>query len=255
MPLPQRPPVRIQRPPSRLRMLLHRVLKSAALLAALLALGLVSGYVAMEVAMEKDRVEVPRVTGLDTEGASELLKESSLAPRVVAEEFNAKVPKGHISTQRPVAGTRAKLGSEVRLILSRGTDQLEVPSLSGVGFPQAQRMLAEAGLTLGRVLRIHDDGHLQETIIAQDPPAGAAATRGATVTVLVSSGSWEEDVTLPDLRGRDVVSALNLLKELQVEARVSFERAASRQGHVIAQTPAPGDTVKVGGQVQLVVGE
>jgi beta-lactam-binding protein with PASTA domain len=255
MPVPQRPPVRIQRPPSRLRILLHGLLKWAALLSALLALGLVSGYVAMEVTMEKDRVEVPRVTGLDTAGAGELLKESELVPRVVAEEFNAKVPKGHVSAQRPVAGTRAKRGSEVRLILSRGTDQLEVPSLSGVGFPQAQRMLAEAGLTLGRVLRIHDDGHLQDTIIAQDPPPGAAATRGATVTVLVSAGSWEEDVTLPDMRGRDVVSALNLLKELQVEGRVTFERAASREGRVISQTPAPGETVKAGGQVQIVVGD
>ena len=82
-----------------------------------------------------------------------------------------------------------------------------------------------------------------------------AAENGGAVSVLVSAGPWEEDVTLPDLRGRDLVSALNLLKELQLEARVTFERAAAREGHVSAQTPAPGSTLKVGGQVQLVVGE
>ncbi len=245
----------IQRRPSRLRIFLHGLVKSAAILAALLALGLVSGYVAMELAMEKDRVEVPRVAGLDVEGADELLRESSLTGRVVAEEFNAKVPKGYVSAQRPLAGTRAKLGSEVRLILSRGTDQLEVPNLGGLGFAQAQRVLAEAGLTLGRVLRIHDEAHPQETVIAQDPPAGTSTIRGASLTLLVSLGPREEDVTLPDMRGRDLVSAVNLLKELQLEPRVSYERAASREGRVIDQTPAPGGTLKVGGQVQLVVGE
>ncbi len=243
------------RPPSRLRMFLHGLLKSLAILSGLLALGLVSAYVAMVLSMEQDRVEVPRVIGLDAAGAGELLKEASLTGRVVAEEFNPKVPKGHVSAQRPLAGTRAKLGTEVRLILSRGTDQLDVPNLGGVSFPQAQRLLAEAGLTLGRILRIHDDGHPQDTVIAQDPPAGASAIRGGAVSVLVSTGPWEEDVTLPDLRGRDLVSALNLLKELGLEARVSFERAASREGHVSAQTPAPGSTLKVRGEVQLVVGE
>ncbi len=236
-------------------MFLHGLLMSLAILSGLLALGLVSAYVAMVLSMEQDRVEVPRVIGLDAEGAGELLKEASLTARVVAEEFNPKVPKGRVSAQRPLAGTRAKLGTEVRLILSRGTDQLDVPNLGGVSFPQAQRLLAEAGLVLGRVLRIHDDGHPQDTVIAQDPPAGASAIRGGAVSVLVSAGPWEEDVTLPDLRGRDLVSALNLLKELGLEGRVTFERAASREGHVSAQAPAPGSTLKVGGEVQLVVGE
>ena len=62
-------------------------------------------------------------------------------------------------------------------------------------------------------------------------------------------------MTLPDLLGRDLVSALNLLKELQLEARVSFERPASRAGHVMAQMPIPGSTVKVGSVVEIEVGE
>ncbi len=248
-------PRRPLRPPSRSRVFLYKLVKGIALLAALLALGLVSTLVAMELAMEKDRVEVPRVIGMDAKAAGELLTEASLASRVVADEFNAKVPKGHVSAQRPVAGTRAKLGTEIRLILSRGTDQQEVPKLGGVSLPQAQRILAEAGLTLGPILRIHAEGRSQETVIAQDPPAGAAATRGAPISLLVSLGPWEENVTLPDLLGRDLVSALNLLKELQLEARVSFERPASRVGHVVGQIPIPGSTVKVGSLVELEVGE
>lgn len=241
--------------PSRLRRIVVGLVKTLAILSGLMALGLVSGFIAMQFAMEKDRVDVPRVIGLDSVAAGELLKERGLTPRVIAEEFSAKIAKGHVSSQRPPSGTRAKIGGEVRLILSRGTDQLEVPSVAGDSLPQAQRVLAEAGLTLGRVLRIHSDVHAAETVIAQDPPAGSAATRGATITLLQSLGPWEELVSMPDLRGREVVTALNLLKELQVEARLDFQQAASREGHVVSQDPPAGSKVKVGSRVQIVVGE
>lgn len=236
-------------------MLLHGLLQISSTVTGLIALALLSGYVAMELAMDKDRVEVPRTVGLDSVAASKLIEEVGLAPQVIAEEFSAKISKGHVATQRPPVGTRVKLGSQVRLILSRGTDQLEVPNVAGDSLPQAQRVLAETGLTLGSVTQIHSDVHAQETIIAQDPPAGSTATRGSAVTLLQSLGPWEETITLPDLLGREFVTAINLLKELQLEARVSFEKAASREGHVVAQIPPPGSKARVGSQVQITVGE
>jgi serine/threonine-protein kinase len=236
-------------------MLVAGVVKVLAIGVALVALALVSSYVAMHLVMEKDRVEVPRVVGLDSVAASALLKEVGLAPRVVAEEFSAKIPKGRVTSQRPVRGTRAKLGSEVRLILSRGSDQLEVPNVTGSALPQAQRVLVEAGLNVGRVLQIHSDAHPREAIIAQDPPARASAIRGGKVNLLQSLGPWEEALTMPELRGREMVTALNLLKELQLEVRLSFERSVSPRGQVVAQDPPPGGKVKVGDQVQLTIGE
>jgi beta-lactam-binding protein with PASTA domain len=246
---------RHRREPSRLYRFTVSLARTAAILAGLFALGLVSAYVAMQLVMEKDRVEVPPVVGVDSIAAGQLIREAGLTPRIAAEEFSDKVPKGHVATQRPRGGTRAKIGSEVRLFLSRGTDQLEIPNVAGGTLPQAQRSLAEAGLTLGKVTAIHSDAHARETIIAQDPPAGAPAIRGATVRLLQSLGPWEEVVTMPDLRGREMVTAVNLLRELQVEARVSFESSVSRQGQVIAQDPPPGARVKVGGQVRITVGD
>jgi len=246
---------RHRREPSRLYRLTFSLVKAAAILAGLFALGLVSAYVAMQLVMDKDRVEVPRVVGVDSVAAGQLIREAGLTPRVVAEEFSDKIPKGRVTTQRPSGGARGKVGSEVRLFLSRGTDQLEVPNLAGITLPQAQRLLAEAGLVLGPVTVIHSDAHARETIIAQDPPVGAPAIRGTTVRLLQSLGPWEEMVTMPDLRGREMVTAVNLLRELQVEARVSFESSVSRQGQVIAQDPPPGARVKVGGQVRITVGD
>jgi serine/threonine-protein kinase len=241
--------------PSRLYRFTVGMVKSAAILMGLFSLGLTSAYVAMQIVMESDRVEVPRVVGLDSTAASELIKEAGLAPRVVAEEFSYKIPKRHVTTQRPSGGNRAKLGSEVRLFISRGTDQIEVPNVAGGTLVQAQRAFAEAGLILGPVTRIHSDAHAHDLIIAQDPPAGASAVRSTPVKLLLSLGPFEVMVTMPDVRGREMVTAINLLRELQLETRISFDRSASQQGHVIAQDPPPGARVKVGGQVQLTIGD
>ncbi len=241
--------------PSRLRRFAYRLLKAAAILTSFTALGLVSFAVAMYLSMEPDKVEVPNVVGLDSVAAGALLREAGLTPHVAAEEFSSTIPKGHITQQRPPRGMRVKADSEVRLFVSRGTDRLAVPNVAGMDLSQAKQVLAEAGLTLGPITEIHSEVHARGLVIAQDPPEGAMAIRGETVHLLESVGPWEDMVTVPDLLGRETVTALNLLKELQLEVRMGFERAPSREGRVIAQDPPPGGQVKVGGQVRIVVGE
>jgi len=244
-----------RRVPSRLLQYVTRLVKGLAVLAGLLALGLVSAYVAMDVVLEKNRVEVPRLVGLDSVAATALAKEAGLNPRLAAEEFSEHIPKGHVTRQRPARGTRVEPASEVRLFLSRGTDRVEVPDVAGTSLPQAQRTLGEAGLSLGHVTKVHSDLHPHDTILAQDPSPGATTIRGAAVALLQSVGPWEEILTMPDLVGRDTVTAMNLLRELQVEAQLSFETTISGKNHVVAQDPPPGRPVKVGDRVLLTIGE
>jgi len=243
-----------RRRPSRLSLLLVRLVRAAAICMGLVALGLTSAFVSMQMAMETNRIEVPRVVGLGATAAGTLLREAGVTSRVVAEEFSDTIAKGHVSSQRPVSGARVQPGSEVRLLISRGTDQLSIPDLAGHTLPQAQRILSEAGLTPGPVTRIHSNAHPREAIIAQDPPAGASALRGTTVRLLQSLGPWEDVMIMPDLVGRDMVTAMNLVRELQVEARVGFEREVSRRGRVVAQDPPAGATIKAGQHVSITIG-
>jgi serine/threonine-protein kinase len=234
---------------------LYRLIRAAAVCAGLAAVAAVSGYAAMLWFLEADKVEVPRVIGLDSVAAEALIAEVGLAPRVITEEFSTVIPKGHVARQRPAQGTRLKLGGEVRLIVSRGSDQLTAPDLSGLTPAQAGRVLAEAGLVFGPVISIHSDAHRRDTIIAQEPPGGAPVIRGATIRLLESLGPLEDIVVVPDLRGREMVVAVNLLKELQLEARLSFYESIAQGGFVIEQDPAPGTQIKVGGQVQITIGD
>ncbi len=233
----------------------YRLVRGLALLVGIVALGLLSGYIAMRWSLEPNRVEVARVVGLESVAASELLKEGGLVPRVVAEDFHARIPKGHVVSQRPPGGTRAKIGSEVRLIVSRGTDQISVPNVAGQTLPQAQRTLSESGLSTGQVSRIRSDAHPRDQIIAQEPEPGTQVVRGTAVYLLQSLGPHEGTMTMPDLRGRELVSAVNLLKDLQLEAVVVFQAAPERQGRVVEQEPGPGERVSVGTKVRISVAE
>ncbi len=233
----------------------YRLVRGVALLVAVVALGLLSAYVAMRWSLEPNRVEVARVVGLESVAASELLKEAGLVPRVVAEDFHTRIPKGHVISQRPPGGTRAKVGAEVRLIVSRGTDQITVPNVAGQTLPQAQRTLSEAGLSTGQVGRIRSEAHPRDQIIAQDPEPGSQVIRGTAVNLLQSLGPHEGTVAMPDLKGRELVSAVNLLKDLQLEAVVVFQAAPARQGRVVDQEPGPGERVSVGSKVRVSVAE
>ncbi|HTX52067.1 MAG TPA: PASTA domain-containing protein [Candidatus Baltobacteraceae bacterium] len=232
----------------------YRIVRACAIAFGLCALAALAGEATMLWMLESDRIEVPRVIGLDSVAATTLLQEVGLQPKVVAEEFSEKIPKGSVTAERPPHGSRVTLGSEVRLFVSRGTDLLAVPKLAGSTVAQATRALAEAGLDLGPVTFIHSDLHPKDIIMAQDPPQGATAARGTAVRVLQSLGPWDDQVAMPDLRGREALVAVNLLKELQVEARISFQPSPAKD-RVIAQDPAPGAPVKPGVPVELVVGE
>lgn len=234
---------------------LYRLVRAVAVCVGLAAVAAVSAYAAMLWFLEADKIDVPRVVGLDTVAAEALVTEVGLNPRVIADEFSTTIPKGHVTRQRPPQGTRLPLGGEVRLIVSRGSDQLAAPDLSGLTAAQADRVLAEAGLVFGPVTSIHSDAHRRDTIIAQEPSAGTTVTRGATIRLLESLGPLEDIVVVPDLRGREMVVALNLLKELQLEARMSFVESIAQGGHVLEQDPSPGAQVKVGGQVQITIGD
>jgi hypothetical protein len=78
---------------------LYRLLRAVAIAFGLAALATLAGYIAMHRVMEEDRMEVPRVIGLDSVAAEALVKEAGLTPRVVAEES----PRGAL----PARGRRA----------------------------------------------------------------------------------------------------------------------------------------------------
>jgi len=252
-PLPPAPPAQRAGTPG--HGLFRGALRGAGFGALLLAVVWGAGQVAMRLAREKGRVDLPRVVGMESVAAIELLKERGLVPKVVTEEYSNRVGRGRIASQQPTGAMRVKPGAEVRLIVSRGPDTAAMPDLAGLPLPEAQRALAEQGLRVGTVTEVGVEHPPPGVVIAHEPPAGEPAQRGAGVHVLRNAGRAEEVGTMPDLVGQPVRGALAKLQGLGVEARLSFEKAERLRDSVLRQEPPAGGPLKRGQRAILVVGQ
>jgi eukaryotic-like serine/threonine-protein kinase len=220
----------------------------------LLVLSVASGYIAMNLTLEQDRIDVPVVIGLDLKEASRQIREVGLKPRMAGEEYHVAFPKGTVVRQSPSGGSRIRKNQEVRLTISKGSDETLAPDLVGRSLSRAQRLLAEEGLLLGSTAKVHTSLPADE-VVAQDPPAGFPVRRGSVVNLLISLGEEERFFVMPNLVGQREEEAIAILREMGLEPQVTYESSDGLPRRVILQEPSFGTRIKEKEQVTLVVAQ
>jgi eukaryotic-like serine/threonine-protein kinase len=170
---------------------------------------------------------------------------------------------GVVLATDPAAGQTLRPGREVRLSVALPAGQLaptDVPRLvRPVVGRHGDRFLERAGLALGRIVRIHVDAP-DGVVLAQAPPAGSRAGRGAAVDVVVSLGPKPRLTFLPDLVGlpldeaRALAAIAGLTPSQLVVERMPSEQAALDT--VLAQSLAPfRDVVVTDAVLRLIVAD
>jgi eukaryotic-like serine/threonine-protein kinase len=201
-------------------------------------------------------IEIPDVRGLTVAAARADLEELGF---IVDEEIvpDDTIDIGLVAGTRPPAGERLERGETVTLLVSAGPADIPVPPLEGLTLTEATARLHEAGLEVGDVRFEQSDTAPADTVIAQDPPAGALVTALTRVHLVVSGGS--DALTVPDVAGRTEQDAVFALQAAGFGAgQILIERRPSGtvlQGFVIETIPGPGAIVPITGTVTLVVSE
>jgi eukaryotic-like serine/threonine-protein kinase len=132
-------------------------------------------------------------------------------------------------------------------------DQLEselvaVPNLVGREEILAVNALIDKDL-VPDVKRVHDDEVPRGKVISQDPQPGDRVARDNQVELRVSLGPATTKV--PDVRGRTETDAVAILKDARLEANVRKVPSREPEGTIVAQDPAPDETVKIGTEVRI----
>jgi beta-lactam-binding protein with PASTA domain len=214
------------------------------LVAALAVLGVVGK---MYLDSRPARVSLPAVLDEPYETAKARLEllgfdvaKTTEASRTVAEDL--------VVRQDPAGNTEQREGSLVTLTISTGPAATRVPNLTGKSLSTAQKILSDAGLNLGRVVRI--DSRLQKSgrVVSSEPAAFADAHEGDTVDLTIASGR----IDLPDLVGKTEDQARDLLNSLGLIVSRTSEISDEFEGTVIRQEPLPGK-IEVGATVSIVV--
>lgn len=158
-----------------------------------------------------------------------------------------KAPKDTVVRQNPEGGQQAPSGSRIRLEVSSGPGNVEVPNLSSYQVSVAETLLQDRQLayTIERVESV-DIG--RDHVVGTEPKAGTVVKEGSSITLLVSSGK----VTVPNLLGYKESDARNELMKLGLTLNVTVVDGGGTPGSVIKHDYA-GTAVNQGSTVNATV--
>jgi serine/threonine-protein kinase len=198
----------------------------------------------------REQVAVPGVVGRSRDDAVAALTAANLEWRVV--EVNSPREVNTVTGQSPKAGTRVDEGSTVRINVSKGPREIEIPSVAGQPFESARATLLAAGFEVER--RDVDSDQPEGTVVGQQPSAGSLAGAGATVTLDVSTGP--QTIEVPRVESLDRATAAGTLEGSGFRVRVVQRDTTdpALDNLVLDQSPAGGTQAEAGTVVTIGVG-
>jgi serine/threonine-protein kinase len=195
-------------------------------------------------------VKVPNVTGLMYDEAEQRLAQAGFKAEQGEQRYNNSAPKMTVLEQTPPPGAREGLGNTITLTVSGGQRLVPVPTVTGMTQGDAQAILEKNGFDVGDVTEMQSN-YPRGTVIATRPAAGSQASVPSTIGLVMSSGA--ASIMMPDLMGRDIVDARQLLLQLGAK-NVQVERdpnGVGAVGAVISQSPVANTSFLPNSAVRL----
>lgn len=200
-----------------------------------------------------DQVEVPDVKGMTTEQASQAIKAAGFEVGNMESVYDTNTEAGHVISQNPKGGDKASKGSKINLVVSQGTEQVEVPDVTGKSLKDAQSALVKAGFAVGTTTEEYSDKVDEGNIISQDPQGGQNKAKGSSINLVVSKGA--ETVTVPNLIGLSVDQARTTasnygftISQTSKQSSNSFDKDT-----IMSQSPQAGSQAKKGSAIGYVI--
>lgn len=193
-------------------------------------------------------VEVISYEGWNVEEAIADLTLKNLPYAEPEYEYNSKVEKGKIISQKPSAGISILPGgmTKVELVVSSGMQEVVIPEDIKFGeYLDVEILLRDELKLKPREVAEYSDEVAQGRVIRTDPAMGTTVQVGTEVIIYKSLGPNFLDVVVPDLTGRTMDEAKNILLEKNLSiGRIFPEDRDGYKGTIINQVPRAGDTIK-----------
>ena len=133
-------------------------------------------------------VEIPDVQGMTVEQAQNALEDDGLeVEKKTKEETSDDVDEGKVIGTDPEIGESVKEGTKVTLIVSTGSEKIEIEDYTGEDVDDVKRELEDAGIRVVTEERdvASGDGVKENTIIDQDVEPGTKLGDGDTITLTI----------------------------------------------------------------------
>jgi serine/threonine-protein kinase len=220
--------------------------------AALLALMVLALVALMAYAFTRpEKVDVPKVTGLDLTKARERLDNAGFE-NVEVEREQSTAELDTVLRQDPDPGEEAAKEDTVTLAVSRGPGEVRVPSVRNLPEQRAFKELEKADL------KVTADAQPSSQIkkgfaVGTSPEEGTEVDRGSRVRLFISSGP--QKIIVPNVVGLSRESAESRLDREGLGVAVQMQQSEKPEGEVIAQSPREGTRLDPGGRVTITVSQ
>ena len=226
----------------------------AAILSALAVVSVIAFFVIRSILIVPE-VEVPNLLGKTEEEARKIAKEYGLLLSVKDRVYNSEFEEGLVFSQNEEAGEMVKENFPLEVLISKGTKEVEVPSLLGKYNVEVTTILKDLELKEGEVTSEYNDQVPSGKVIRQTPEAGKMVSMGTEVSYVLSKGPKVVYTTVPTLVGLTLESAKAKIQEKNLTiGEVKYDYSDEyEKNYVINQTLTPGAEVEEFTYVSIVV--
>jgi serine/threonine-protein kinase len=208
-------------------------------------------WAATQLGSTEAKVDVPNVVGKNLLVAISELQQNHLSWR--QERIASDRPVDSVIAQDPAANTQATKNTTVKLTVSAGAQQVQIPPDI-----RNKNALTVAGELQGLGFVVKSEPQSSDTVdkdlvIDSTPPPGQSAPKGSTVTLIVSSGS--APVAIPDVTGMTRDQAGQTLNQKGFKNIVPQNESSATipSGEVTRTDPPKGTQIPVDQQITLFV--
>ncbi len=199
-------------------------------------------------------VPMPNIVGMEYVKAADTLKELGLKINVRDHEFNPDVKKDCIIKQFEAENSSLKEGFTVDVIVSNGPEIVKIPNLIQKDLSEARIILDNKELQVGEIKYTYNDLP-SGMVVEQSPVAGSDSKKGIKVDLLVSQGQPIETVIMPNLVGKNINQAKNILSKNNLFlGDIKYNDSASYpKGIIMIQSIKKGKEIKEKSTVDIVI--
>ena len=176
-----------------------KIYKLAFFFLLILIIFFLSAVVSFRATISGEIATLPNLIGKTFEQVKSDLAAKKLNVVQSGYQLHPKIEKGLVIFQDPTSGSKLKLNSVVKVIISAGREKVLVPRFVRQNLLSVNPLINQAGLRKGKISYVFLPNQAAGRIVAQSPSQDQEVGRDSLISLLVSQGKEEEKYLMPDL--------------------------------------------------------
>lgn len=160
-----------------------------------------------------------------------------------------ELDEGRIIWQSIEPGTAFNKGDILKVKVSKGHEEVEVPHVSNINVELAREQLTQRGLKAD--VRSKPSTIEKGYVIESDPKEGTAVKKGTTVLLYVSMGEDAGQITVEKYVGMALEDASKAASYRGLTVKPEPKPSYEKEGKVVEQSIEPGEKVEKGAEIIL----